>query len=173
MQYAAFLRAINVGKHNRVTMAALREVFEAAGLLNVVTYLQTGNVLFEFDGGEAEAVLAIDGALAGHGLRNASASVRTGAELAELLRTNPFSPGSELKNRFVTLYQAAIPAEKAAAVSGLPNVVAVRAREVLVERPPDASPGDGGAPLAKLLPMQGTARYWHVVEEVARLLAAR
>jgi uncharacterized protein (DUF1697 family) len=173
VQYAAFLRAINVGKHNRVTMVALRESFAAAGLREVATYLQTGNVLFEFEGNEAEAVAAIDGAMLGHGLRNASASVRTRAELAELLGTNPFSPGSEPKNRFVTLYQAPIPAGAATAIASLPNVVSVRAREVLVERPADALPGDNGAALAKLLPLQGTARYWHIVEEVARLLAAR
>ena len=47
MKYVALLRGINVGGKNTVAMVALRELFEAAGCEQVVTYLNTGNVVFE------------------------------------------------------------------------------------------------------------------------------
>jgi uncharacterized protein (DUF1697 family) len=46
--YAAFLRGINVGGRI-VKMADLKACLEAAGLQNVRTLLQSGNVLFESD----------------------------------------------------------------------------------------------------------------------------
>jgi uncharacterized protein (DUF1697 family) len=41
----AFLRAINVGGHT-VSMARLREEFEALGLTDVATFIASGNVVF-------------------------------------------------------------------------------------------------------------------------------
>jgi len=46
--YFAYLRAINVGGHT-VKMDLLRQHFEALGLLNVETFIASGNVIFEED----------------------------------------------------------------------------------------------------------------------------
>jgi uncharacterized protein (DUF1697 family) len=46
-RYVALLRGINVGGRNKVAMADLRQVFDAAGYGAVRTYIQSGNVLFE------------------------------------------------------------------------------------------------------------------------------
>jgi uncharacterized protein (DUF1697 family) len=42
----ALLRGINVGGNNIIRMAALRASFEAMGFTDVVTYIQSGNVVF-------------------------------------------------------------------------------------------------------------------------------
>ncbi|MGV9001379.1 MAG: DUF1697 domain-containing protein [Candidatus Saccharimonadaceae bacterium] len=47
MKYIALLRGINVGGKNKVSMAELRNCFEALGFKNVSTYINSGNVLFE------------------------------------------------------------------------------------------------------------------------------
>lgn len=44
--YVALLRGINVGGKNVIRMAALRSCFEANGFRDVVTYIQSGNVIF-------------------------------------------------------------------------------------------------------------------------------
>ena len=44
--YIALLRGINVGGKNRVIMVTLKECFERHGFTNVVTYLNSGNVIF-------------------------------------------------------------------------------------------------------------------------------
>jgi uncharacterized protein (DUF1697 family) len=49
MKYVAFLRAINVGGHAIIKMTDLKKMFESAGLANVQTYIQSGNVIFESD----------------------------------------------------------------------------------------------------------------------------
>jgi uncharacterized protein (DUF1697 family) len=47
LQHLALLRGINVGGNNLISMTDLRRCFEDAGLKNVSTYIQSGNVLFE------------------------------------------------------------------------------------------------------------------------------
>ncbi len=47
MIYLALLRGINVGGNNKVEMKKLKAVFEALGFKNVVTYINSGNIVFE------------------------------------------------------------------------------------------------------------------------------
>jgi len=46
MRYIALLRGINVGGKNKVPMVELKQCFESLGFENVVTYINSGNVLF-------------------------------------------------------------------------------------------------------------------------------
>ena len=46
-QYLALLRGINVGGNNIIKMADLKACFENMGFSDVVTYIQSGNVLFK------------------------------------------------------------------------------------------------------------------------------
>ncbi len=43
--WMVFLRAVNVGGRNLVPMARLRQVLEEEGFNNVITYLQSGNIV--------------------------------------------------------------------------------------------------------------------------------
>ena len=45
MVFVAFLRAINLGRVNKVPMAALRVALTDAGFEDVTTHLQSGNVI--------------------------------------------------------------------------------------------------------------------------------
>jgi uncharacterized protein (DUF1697 family) len=47
MRYAAFLRAVNLGRNRRVTSADLRSLFEEVGAEEVATFRTSGNVVFE------------------------------------------------------------------------------------------------------------------------------
>jgi len=53
-KYVALLRGINVGGHHKVPMAELRVALEKLNLKNVMTLLNSGNVLFESDGSDLE-----------------------------------------------------------------------------------------------------------------------
>lgn len=46
-KYLALLRGINVGGGNKIAMTDLRACLEAEGFTNVVTYIQSGNVMFD------------------------------------------------------------------------------------------------------------------------------
>jgi uncharacterized protein (DUF1697 family) len=47
MIYVALLRGINVGGNNKVEMRKLKSTFELLGFTNVVTYINSGNIIFE------------------------------------------------------------------------------------------------------------------------------
>ena len=46
MVFVALLRGINVGGKNKVEMARLKTTFEAVGMKDVTTYINSGNVVF-------------------------------------------------------------------------------------------------------------------------------
>ncbi|MDQ0061588.1 DUF1697 domain-containing protein [Paenibacillus harenae] len=50
MVYTALLRGINVGGNNKVDMKMLKKSFEQAGMKNVVTYINSGNIIFTTTG---------------------------------------------------------------------------------------------------------------------------
>ena len=58
--YVALLRGINVGGKNLIRMPALKECFEAGGLDDVATYIQSGNVLFRATGSGAALTRRIE-----------------------------------------------------------------------------------------------------------------
>jgi uncharacterized protein (DUF1697 family) len=47
IKYVALLRGINVGGNNIIKMTELKKIFEEIGFSDVITYIQTGNVIFK------------------------------------------------------------------------------------------------------------------------------
>lgn len=48
--YVALLRGINVGGKNKIDMKLLQQTFEKSGMSNVITYINTGNIIFSYQG---------------------------------------------------------------------------------------------------------------------------
>ena len=109
MKQIVLLRGVNVGGRNRVPMGALREALEAAGLEDVVTYVQSGNVVL--DSGARPDALAreVEAAIADAFDLDVAVVVRTRAELAKVVRHDP--PG-KLAGDEAKLYQVSFCAEK-------------------------------------------------------------
>lgn len=59
MKYVALLRGINVGGNSLIKMADLKICFEKLGHDNVVTYINSGNVIFESEE-ESETMLSAE-----------------------------------------------------------------------------------------------------------------
>lgn len=55
-KYIAFLRGINVGGHHKVPMAELRKEMEALKFENVVTILNSGNIIFDAAADDLESL---------------------------------------------------------------------------------------------------------------------
>ena len=47
MIYVALLRGVNVGGNNKISMSLLKESFVRLGMQSVVTYINSGNVIFK------------------------------------------------------------------------------------------------------------------------------
>ncbi|MFZ7102486.1 MAG: DUF1697 domain-containing protein [Peptococcaceae bacterium] len=87
----ALLRSINVGGKNKVKMADLKRTFASIGLINVQTYIQSGNVIFESNENEEALREVIESALEKNFGITTSAILRTAGELEQLMHDLPFS----------------------------------------------------------------------------------
>ena len=89
-RYVALLRGINVGGNNLIRMPALKACFEKQGFSEVVTYIQSGNVLFSASGGDEAALAArIEAALAKTFGCQASVALRTRKQMREIVGKAP------------------------------------------------------------------------------------
>lgn len=153
-------------------MADLRELCEGLGFANVVTYLQSGNLLFDTDDPADTAAARLEKALSARGLERTHPVVREHAELKALAKLRPFAGFDEERyRRYVTLFRQPLPD---GAVSFIPargfELTGARYREVfwVVEAGQERGVDAGGL-LERKLGMAGTTRYWHVLEAVAAL----
>jgi uncharacterized protein (DUF1697 family) len=93
MRYAAFLRAVNLGKNRRVTNDRLKELFEEAGAGEVATFRTSGNVVFEASRDMARALERHLEKALGHEM---VIFLRTAKELGEIAAAEPF-PAKDVK----------------------------------------------------------------------------
>ncbi|RCW47167.1 uncharacterized protein (DUF1697 family) [Halopolyspora algeriensis] len=89
--HIALLRGINVGGHNKVAMADLREVVRSLGHTDVATYIQSGNVVFSCPETETATLSnALEHAIAEDLGVRVRAVVLSRGELARVIAANPF-----------------------------------------------------------------------------------
>ena len=92
LTYVALLRAVNLGSRNKVSMADLRGVFLALGAEDVVTYVQSGNVVFKNTAtSSAELIRVIEEGIARDLGVRVKVLLRRKAELARVASGNPFA----------------------------------------------------------------------------------
>lgn len=90
--YAAFLRGINVGGKNILPMKDLAAMFTKAGCSHVVTYIQSGNVIFQADKSLAAEIPAeMEGVILKVKKLEVPVIVRSGSELKKIVERNPFA----------------------------------------------------------------------------------
>ncbi len=89
MNYAAFLRGINVGGRN-IRMADLKKCFEVAGLKNVSTLLNSGNVKFDSELSISDSTAKIEEVLTQTFKYPAKVIVKEIANLQEVINNYPF-----------------------------------------------------------------------------------
>src|SRR5579859_152620 len=90
--FIAVLRAVNVGGTGKLPMKELKTACEAAGLRNVSTYIASGNLVFDHDGGADQVQAVIASILRDRfGLTKNHAIIRTPDALARALAANPFA----------------------------------------------------------------------------------
>lgn len=90
VRYVALLRGINVGGHN-VKMERLRELFAELGLLNVRSYINSGNVFFDVDNTNRQSLTrTIEEHLYKSLGYDVPTFLRTTTELASILAQDPF-----------------------------------------------------------------------------------
>ena len=173
MRYAAFLRAINLGKHNKVRMQDLRLALEAAGLKRVTTHLQTGNVLFEADGSRENIAVSIEAVMLELGCVNVSAMVRTSAEMQHLVAIQPFDPApvpDDVRHCITFLREPSALTLPSRNTKADLEVLHATDLDVFTRLHPVVNGASPNAFVESKLKVAATTRFWNVAQTVAGLL---
>jgi uncharacterized protein (DUF1697 family) len=186
--HVALLRGINVGGHNRVAMADLREVVTSLGHTDVATYIQSGNVVFSTKEADTAALAtALERAIAEKLAVRPRVVVLSRVELDQVVRDNPYPDEPNPKNlHAVFLGEEPGPDALETMSAAMQRVAAKGSRETaqvvgstLFLHTPD---GYGRSELAVLLTgskggakaigANGTARNWATVTKLVALCDA-
>jgi uncharacterized protein (DUF1697 family) len=177
VKHVALLRAVNLGPHNKVGMADLRDLLVGLGFADAQTLLQSGNLVFS---GGSKTAASLEQTLERAAARQLGLEtdffVRTAKEWQAIVDANPFS--REAKDDPSHLVAVILKSDvNAADVAALQKAIA--GREVVRARDrcayivyPD---GIGRSKLTsalieKKLGTRGTARNWNTVLKLAALV---
>jgi len=88
--FVALLRGVNVGGKNMIRMSALKESFERTGFGDVTTYINSGNIIFTTQEGDARKLeRSIEGMLSSEYELECKVVVRSLSEMADLVKSLP------------------------------------------------------------------------------------
>jgi uncharacterized protein (DUF1697 family) len=165
---------VNLGTQRRVKMAELRELLRGHGHGDVVTYLQSGNVVVRSELPAAKLEETLESQLAAGLGFDVDVIVRSSRELAAVVKRNPLrAVAIDPAKYLVTFLRAKPPAQLVArlrAAEVAPEELVANGRELYSWHPG----GVGRSTLAKLLlpsalGVSASARNWRVVEHLAGL----
>ena len=167
--YIGLLRAVNVGGTGKLAMTDLKSLCETAGFDCVRTYIASGNVIFESRLGEEAVKKILEERLLELAGKPVGVMVRTAAEMADVLKRNPFpnAPG----NRTMAIFlDAPPPANALDQISGrVDEEVRLGHREIYVLYDENMGRSKLKIPAAKT----GTARNMNTVSKLAEMAKTR
>jgi uncharacterized protein (DUF1697 family) len=179
--YVAFLRAINVAGHGRVTMEDLRDAFTAAGCENVQSYIQSGNILFQAPAaGSAKLVKAVCGKLRDVLGEEPQIFLRTVTDMEEVIKQDPFrAVRAAAEVKLYVAFLAGRPRRKPMFPllweKEALEAIGMSGREVFVvsRRKPNGFFGFPNALVEAELGTLATSRNWSTVTKIVRLAASQ
>lgn len=171
-KYVLLLRGINVGGHNKLPMADLRDILASLGYEDIATYIQSGNVVLSAK--TAPDAAAITAAIDKRFGFSPRILVVAGKQFVAVADANPYKD-DDLDGKFLHVWYLAGPA--AADMDGLearkgPNERFTLTEDAFYLRAPD---GIARSKLAndveKLLGVEGTGRNLNTVRKLLEMLA--
>jgi uncharacterized protein (DUF1697 family) len=169
--YVAFLRGVNLGPTNKISMPALRAMAEDLGYADVATYINSGNLILssakKADTVEREISKTIKDTFG----RPIDVTVRTPAQLKKILAENPYPDGnpSQVTVAFLTKAPAKDAKDKVAAVAKDYEPFTIAGQQVYV----NYSQGIGRSKLAEkfsdIIGVSSTVRNIRTVDKVLAL----
>jgi uncharacterized protein (DUF1697 family) len=175
MVLIALLRGVNVGGKNRLPMGELRGLMKTLGHVNVRTYIQSGNVVFETDISDREQIAGVltDAIEKAHAL-SVPVVIRDVDELAAALARHPFRADEPDGSRLAVSFMATTPGQDALARLEadrfLPDRFVVHGADLYLHFP-------NGMGTSKMLPtyfdrrlgIPGTVRNLNTIEKLIAL----
>lgn len=103
--FVALLRGVNVGGKNMIRMSALKESFERMSFGDVATYINSGNIIFKAQEGDARKLeRSTEGMLSSeHGLE-CKVVVRSLPEMADLVKSLPDTWEGDARRKYNVIF---------------------------------------------------------------------
>lgn len=175
MTHVALLRGINVGGKNILPMKELPRIFADAGCINVRTYIQSGNVIFQAPRGTEGIAHAIEANIEKQFGFRTPLILRSSEQLRQAIRDNPFLAAKADQKTLYVYFLARAPNDRA--IAGLdparsaPDAFHVRGQEIYLHLPN----GMGRSKLTNAyfdskLSTTCTARNWATVLKLSEMM---
>jgi uncharacterized protein (DUF1697 family) len=163
--YVALLRAVNVGGR-KLIMSELKGIADQLKLDDARTFIASGNLLFRSGRSEASVKTMLEKAITKHMDAEVPVMVRTAAEIAAVVKDNPFPAEPQAKVAAIFLDDAP-PRDTIDNAKNVANErMALGTREIYVAYPDGMGQSKLQIPAAKA----GTARNMNTVAKLAELL---
>lgn len=170
-RYVVLLRGVNVGGRTTVAMSALRRTCEAVGCTDVMTYIQSGNVVLSSDLAEGALREVLERAISDELGVHSAVLVRTAAEMAAVLRNCPY-PESTRDHVHVAFASEPPDADRLAGAAVAPEEATAVGREVYLYLPNGLGRSKLPVELNRRLTPQPTVRNWRTVTRLAEMATA-
>ena len=177
MKYISILRGINVSGQKKIKMLDLKSLYESLGFQNVVTYIQSGNVIFETsDKNKSNVKMLIEDAIVKKYKFHVPVEIRTKREIESIIKNNPFGTVDLVKDgtKVLVTFLSSIP-DKVKVTEVLSKVVTpeklvIKGQDVYLYCPN----GYGVSKLSnsfieKKLEVEATTRNWKSVHKLYEL----
>jgi uncharacterized protein (DUF1697 family) len=166
--WIAFFRGINVGGRNILPMKELQALLSEIGCVDVVTYIQSGNVVFRHKGGQ---------------MRNLSKKIRQAVldrfhfephvllmsvkDLQSALLANPFPAAAENPKTLHLFFLSSVPTD--VDIDDLQKIKSTSENFELIEQVFYLHAPELAARAEKLLGVPATGRNWRTAQKVLEL----
>jgi uncharacterized protein (DUF1697 family) len=173
-KYVSMLRGINVSGQKKVKMADLKTLYESLKFVNVKTYIQSGNVIFESSISDVEKLLrSIEQSVEKTFGFSVSVIIRSKEEFESIIKQNPLigeGSAEDDTKLLVTFLTDAPPESIVNAIQQFvtkPEVLEVRGKEIYLYCPN----GYGKSKLSnrfleRKLGVTATTRNWKTVKKL-------
>ena len=173
----ALLRGVNVGGRAKVPMPELRSRLSDLGFEDVLTYVQSGNVVFRTGGGAKQVAGRVERAIADAFGLDVTVLVRTPAQLRTIAKGNPFLAEEPDPQKLHVVFLSDRPSAAAAAAldpdRSPPDRFHLSGRELYLHLPNGAGRSKlTNDYLERRLGVRATARNWRTLLKLVELTAA-
>jgi uncharacterized protein (DUF1697 family) len=168
------LRGVNVGGRNKLPMPALRVALEGAGMREVATYVQSGNVVLEDAATGDELARRCEALIADRFGLQVAVVVRTREQLTRVVRRDPLGEVADQPKLYQVSFCAAKPSkealDKVATRAAEGERIVAHGSEIYAWFPHGVGRSRLAAQLAKQdLGVVATARNWTTVTKLLEL----
>jgi uncharacterized protein (DUF1697 family) len=173
--YVALIRAVNVGGHSAVKMHEVRKRFEALGLKDVASHIQSGNVIFSTRGAEPRLLTRqIESELSALTGREITAFVFFPGDLRKAAAANPFDPARRDKQQrchlmFLSAAPAAARPKALMAMQGMEHRFYMSGKVLYFAYSRKCDGNRRSIDFEKVLGVSGTARSWNVLDKLIEI----